>query len=183
MVRRLVLEKLPLFALSAASCIITVIAQRRALEPTLSMSLLQRIGNAAVSYVTYLAQTIYPLHLTVSYPYTPIRLGEAIPAALFLAVATAVCFVVRKKFPFLITGWLWYLGVLVPMIGLIQVGLQPRADRYTYFVAHRFVYLGCVRRRCFGKELRCSRARAFRRGRWKCSGTDPNHSAANCVLA
>ena len=142
-VRRLVLEKLPLFALSAASCIITVIAQRRALEPTLSMSLLQRIGNAAVSYVTYLAQTIYPLHLTVSYPYTPIRLGEAIPAALFLAVATAVCFVVRKKFPFLITGWLWYLGVLVPMIGLIQVGLQPRADRYTY-LSHIGLYISVV---------------------------------------
>ena len=104
------------------------------------MSLLQRIGNAAVSYVIYLEQTIYPLHLTVSYPYTPIRLGEAILAALFLALVTAVCFVVRKKFPFLIIGWLWYLGVLVPMIGLIQVGLQPRADRYTY-LSHIGLYL------------------------------------------
>ena len=115
----------------------------------LPMSLLQRIGNAAVSYVIYLAQTIYPLHLTVSYPYTPIRLGEAKLAVLFLAVVTALCFVVRKKFPFLITGWLWYLGVLVPMIGLIQVGLQPRADRYTYLSTS-----DCISRSCSAPPLR-----------------------------
>ena len=128
----LVVEKIPLFALSAASCVITIIAQRQALEPNLNLDLLQRINNAAVSYVIYLGQFIYPVHLTASYPYEHITIVEAIFAMGLLILISVIFFLVRKRYPFLITGWLWYLGMLVPMIGLVQVGLQPRADRYTY---------------------------------------------------
>jgi tetratricopeptide (TPR) repeat protein len=131
-VRSLVVEKIPLLLLSATSSAITVAAQRQALEPNLDVGLLQRISNAAVSYVLYLWQLIYPVHLTVSYPYLPIKPAAAIAAILFLAVVTAIFVIARKQYPFLIVGWLWYLGALVPMIGLVQVGLQPRADRYTY---------------------------------------------------
>src|SRR5262249_42544014 len=130
----LVVEKLPLFLLSVASCVATLLAQREALDASLKPPLMERIGNALVSYITYLAQMIWPARLAVLYPYPEgnLKILQVIFALLLLVMLFAAFFLWRKKYPFLLTGWLWYLGMLVPMIGIIQVGSQVRADRYTY---------------------------------------------------
>ena len=130
----LILEKLPLLVLSGASCATTIVAQGRALIPVSQLTLPERIGNAAVSYVVYLVQTVYPARLAVMYPYPEghVNVAQAALAFLFLAFVSVIFFRWRKQYPFLLVGWLWFLGMLVPMIGLIQVGSQPHADRYTY---------------------------------------------------
>ncbi len=129
---RLVMEKLPLFALSAASCVATLFAQTQAM---MSISILPpavRVANAALGYVTYLWQMIYPVDLAVLYPiHAVIWWQAALALALLLLVSTGV-FACRRRQPWLAVGWLWFLGVLVPMIGLVQVGSQSHADRYTY---------------------------------------------------
>jgi tetratricopeptide (TPR) repeat protein len=134
---RLTVEKLPLFALAAASCVITYLVQERegavmALEET---PLAARSANAAISYAVYLSKTFWPAGLAALYPHP----GAAIPVALalgalaLLVTLSAACVILRQQAPYLLTGWLWYLGTLVPVIGLVQVGIQARADRYTYF--------------------------------------------------
>lgn len=130
----LVVEKLPLFVLSAGSCVATLMAQQQALHASLKPRLEERIINGLVSYCSYLGQTIWPVHLAVLYPYpeSNSNLPYAIVALLFLLIVSVVFFLWRTKYPFLLVGWLWYLGMLVPMIGIIQVGSQVRADRYTY---------------------------------------------------
>ena len=132
--KRLVVEKLPLFVLSVASCVATLLAQQDALDASLKPPLMERFGNALVSYVVYLGQMIWPARLAVLYPYPEgtLKVGQAILALLLLLSLSAAVFVWRRKYPFLLTGWLWYLGMLVPMIGIVQVGSQVRADRYTY---------------------------------------------------
>ncbi len=131
-VRGLAVEKIPLFVLSAASCVVTVFAQRKAFDTGLSLNIAERVGNALVSYVTYIGQMIYPVRLAVLYPYGQLKIPLVILGAVFLLTISAVFFIYRRRYPFLLVGWLWYLGVLIPMIGLVQVGQQPRADRYTY---------------------------------------------------
>ena len=131
---RLILEKIPLITLSAASCIITLFAQKPGVISIESLPLLWRINNALVSYIAYIWQMVYPIHLALFYPYPKYRLSfweVALAAALLLGIS-AVVVALRKKQPYLVTGWLWYVGMLVPVIGIIQVGLQARADRYTY---------------------------------------------------
>ena len=93
-----------------------------------------RINNAVVSYVLYIWQMLWPMKLAVFYPHPGYRLPvwEIILAFLFLASVTVAAIALRKRRPYFITGWLWYLGMLVPVIGLVQVGWQGRADRYTY---------------------------------------------------
>ncbi len=133
-VRGLVVEKIPLFVLSAASCVATIVAQKQVLEEITNLTFAERIGNAIVSYAAYLGQTIYPAHLAILYPYPEgnLKIAAVILSLLLLLVLSAIFFLWRRKYPFLLVGWLWYLGMLVPMIGLIQVGAQTRADRYTY---------------------------------------------------
>ena len=131
-VRGLVVEKIPLFILSAVSCVVTVFAQRKAFDTDLSLTLAQRVGNVLVSYVTYIGQMIYPVRLAVLYPYGQLKIPLVILGIVFVLTISAVFLMYRRKYPFLPIGWFWYLGVLVPMIGVVQVGLQPRADRYTY---------------------------------------------------
>jgi tetratricopeptide (TPR) repeat protein len=130
----LVIEKLPLFVLSAASCVATLLAQKQALDASLKPPLGERVGNALVSYAIYLGQMIWPAHLAVLYPYPEgnLKVPHVILALLLLLIVSTAFFLWRRKYPFLLTGWLWYLGMLVPMIGIVQVGSQVRADRYTY---------------------------------------------------
>ncbi|MGH8092581.1 MAG: tetratricopeptide repeat protein [Chthoniobacterales bacterium] len=132
--RQLILEKVPFFVLTAASCVVTILAQEQALERSFKPDFGQRIGNAVVSYAAYLGETIYPMHLAVLYPYHPgyPGVGKALLAFLLLLAITVLFFAWRKRYPYLFVGWLWFLGMLVPMIGIVQVGLQSRADRYTY---------------------------------------------------
>ena len=131
---RLILEKIPLIALSAASSIITLFAQKRAAISVESLPLVWRMKNAFVSYVAYMWQMVCPIRLALVYPHPEYRLslwGVALAIA-FLTGLTAVVVAFRRKHPYLITGWLWYVGMLVPVIGIVQVGAQARADRYTY---------------------------------------------------
>jgi tetratricopeptide (TPR) repeat protein len=132
---RLLLEKLPLLALSAASSAITVLAQERGgAIRGLEIGFGARLANAAVSYVAYLARTAWPVGLSPQYPHA----GSALPAwkaaaaALLLAAVTGLALAGARRMPWLAVGWLWFLGMLVPVIGLVQVGAQSMADRYSY---------------------------------------------------
>ena len=130
----LLVEKIPLIALSAVSSVITFLAQRGALGGTEQLPMLARINNALVSYVVYVRQMFWPANLAVFYPHPENRLP---PWEISLALAvligiTIAAVILRKKAPYFIMGWFWYLGMLVPVIGLVQVGWQGHADRYTY---------------------------------------------------
>ena len=133
--RRLVLEKLPLLALSAGSAIITVIAQRTGAIQSLQIyPFAGRLSNAIYSYASYLWKTFWPAGLAFLYPYPrdgrpAWALGLAL---LFLGSVSALVWRERLARRYLVVGWLWYLGTLVPVIGLIQVGDQAMADRYAY---------------------------------------------------
>ena len=129
-----VLEKIPLISLSAVSSIATFLAQKGAVGYTEELPILERLNNAVISYVLYIWQMLWPVNLAVFYPHPENRLPlwEIISSLFLLICVTAVAITLRKQLPYLITGWLWYLGMLVPVIGLVQVGWQGRADRYTY---------------------------------------------------
>jgi len=128
------LEKIPLIALSAVSSVVTFLVQKGAVGWTEDLPIATRINNAVVSYVAYIWQMLWPVNLAVFYPHPENRLPlwEIALCLVFLICITLVPIVLRKQRPYLITGWLWYLGMLVPVIGLVQVGWQGRADRYTY---------------------------------------------------
>ncbi len=131
---RWLLEKIPFFLLSAVSCIITFLVQKKggAVAPLEFVPLAERIANAIHAYGAYLANMIWPTNLAIFYPYLRIDpLAVAAIAAVLLAV-TAFAAAARRRHPYLLVGWLWYLGMLVPVIGLVQVGNQAMADRYTY---------------------------------------------------
>ena len=133
---RLLIEKAPFFALSAASCVVTFLVQRAcgAMTSLEKGPIEVRLANALVAYVRYLGKTLWPSDLAIFYPYARFGLGswQVIGAALLLLAATAGAVLAHKRRPYLLVGWLWFLGMLVPVIGLVQVGKQSLADRYTY---------------------------------------------------
>ena len=131
---KLIAEKIPLIALSAVSGVITFLAQRHAIGWTEQLPMLARINNAIVTYVTYVRQMFWPVNLAVFYPHPEnrLRLWEIVLAMAVLISITSAAVILRRKAPYFITGWFWYLGMLVPVIGLVQVGWQGHADRYTY---------------------------------------------------
>jgi tetratricopeptide (TPR) repeat protein len=128
-------EKAPLLALSAASAMVTFVVQRRggAVDSLANFSGGLRLENALVSYVMYIAQTLWPSRLAVVY-LRPLSLPvwQPVLAGFGIAAATALALSRRRELPYLAVGWFWYLGTLVPVIGLVQVGSQARADRYMY---------------------------------------------------
>lgn len=128
---KLALEKVPLIALAATSSIITMTVQHGAMER--GVPLMVRFTNAVYSYVMYLVRTFWPLHLAVLYPYEGYRLSGwvGLLCGLVLAGISFLIWHARSR-PYLVVGWLWFLGTLVPMIGLVQVGDQGMADRYAY---------------------------------------------------
>ncbi|MFH1079365.1 MAG: tetratricopeptide repeat protein [Pseudomonadota bacterium] len=132
---RLIGEKIPFIVLTIASSIVTFWAQNNA-GAVSSVEVLPfsvRIANAMISYVAYLGKTFWPVNLSVFYPYaSSIPLWKAIISCMILIAMTAAVSCYIRKLPFLFVGWFWYLGTLVPMIGLVQVGMQAMADRYTY---------------------------------------------------
>jgi Flp pilus assembly protein TadD len=131
---RLLVEKLPFLALSAVACVVTVGAQRQgfAVVSTAGLPLFLRIPHVLVSYVHYLGAMLLPRHLAAHYPYVAVSPLKAAGAAILLALLTFLAFRLAARRPYLVVGWLWYLGTLVPVIGLVQVGDQAWADRYTY---------------------------------------------------
>jgi protein O-mannosyl-transferase len=132
---RLVLEKLPLLALSAATAVVAMMAMRQAgmMPDTAELSIGGRLANVALSYVTYMGKMLWPLNLAVFYPYrhNP-ETGDVVMAVGILAAITAVALWQVRRRPYLAVGWFWYLVALTPVIGIVQVGGQSMDDRYTY---------------------------------------------------
>ncbi len=128
--RKLIGEKIPLVVFSIAVCMVTLLVQQPAKEISLSL----RISNALVSYAAYCGQMFYPVGLAFLYPYPMhgLPIWKIILSLLLLMAVSVGAFCWRRKHPHILMGWLWYLGMLVPVIGLFQVGSQARADRYTY---------------------------------------------------
>lgn len=132
---RLIAEKIPLFVLSAASSVVTFMAQKSqgAVLATEILPVKIRIANALVSYIGYIGKMIYPARLAVLYPiYSDSLKWQPFVCLLLLVVISAAVFYMARRRPYLVVGWLWYIGTLVPVIGLVQVGTQAMADRYTY---------------------------------------------------
>jgi hypothetical protein len=132
--RDLFLEKLPLLVLSAVCCVITFILQKRAVGAIPPLPFLWRVQNAFVTYVIYIWKTFWPPRLAVFYPHPndTLAIWEIVLAIGLLLAMTTAAIIFRRERPYLFTGWFWYLGLLLPVIGLIQVGEQGYADRYTY---------------------------------------------------
>jgi tetratricopeptide (TPR) repeat protein len=129
------LEKIPFFALSAISCVLTIAAQSQAwsIVSKASLPISQRIAHATVAYAHYLGATVLPINLAVFYPYeTTVPATQLVLSALVLLLLTGFSVWFARSKPYLVVGWLWFLGTLVPVIGLVQVGDQAWADRYTY---------------------------------------------------
>jgi Flp pilus assembly protein TadD len=131
----LALEKLPLLLISAGSAFITMKAQSagRAVYSLADVSLSVRLENAVVAYARYVGKAFWPSNLCLLYPHPlgSLKTWQVVAATLFLGTVTAAVFMARRQ-RYLLVGWLWFLGTLVPMIGLVQVGAQAMADRYAY---------------------------------------------------
>ena len=132
----LLLEKLPLALLAAGSAALTLVAQQRAggMSALEQLPLAARAGNAAVALVQYVGKMLWPAKLAVLYPHPGVNLPpwQAVGAALLAAGVTAAAALLARRFPWGLTGWAWYLVTLGPVIGIVQVGTQAVADRYTY---------------------------------------------------
>jgi Flp pilus assembly protein TadD len=133
-IRRILLEKIPLLLLSFGSCAATLLAQRHFIDPIGHLSLMDRFSNSAVATVIYLRQLVWPFGLSVFYPHPRHSLSvlQVLVAALFLIAVSAAAFMYRRRHPYFLTAWFWFLGMLVPVSGIIQVGEQAHADRYMY---------------------------------------------------
>ena len=135
LIRPLLREKIPLFALTVLSSILAYIAEQRggSVGSMEDFPLSDRIANAFVSYILYIGKMIWPSHLAVYYPYPGFRPIWQVVGVVFLFIAV-ILLVIRavKRFPYLAVGWLWYVGTLVPVIGIVQLGSHAMADRYTY---------------------------------------------------
>jgi len=132
---KLMLEKVPLFALATGACIVTFIAQQEGASINAnSLSLPTRLTNAVVSYLEYLKKMIWPNDLAVFYPHPESTLAawKWVVCFVMLVTITAISIKFIKKAPYFAVGWFWYLGTLIPVIGIVQVGVQAMADRYTY---------------------------------------------------
>ena len=130
----LLVEKIPLFALSALSCIATSLVQLYSAGAIDQLPFAWRLNNAAVSYVAYIWQMFWPARLAAFYPHPndQLPLWQVILAIVFLILVSLLAIQRRRERPYIFTGWFWYVGMLVPVIGFVQAGEQGRADRYTY---------------------------------------------------
>jgi hypothetical protein len=134
-ISKLILEKIPLIVLSIASSVITFLAQKdsQAVISLESLSLQTRLSNAFVTYVKYIYKTLWPVDLAVLYPYPDaVPLDQLVFSIAMLIIITVIVLYFIKDYPYLFIGWFWYLGTLIPVIGIVQVGVQAMADRYTY---------------------------------------------------
>lgn len=133
--RPLLLEKIPFLVFAALSCVVTYIVQQKggAVKTFEAFPLSERISNAFVSYVIYIGKTIWPTNLAVYYPHPGARpLLQVLGAVVLLAAITITLVPASKRRPYLAFGWLWFAGTLVPVIGIVQIGSQAMADRYSY---------------------------------------------------
>ena len=162
-VRGLVVEKIPFLAIAAASSVMTLFAQSHGggMRTFAEVPVVLRLSNTLVSYVKYLLLMFWPHDLAVHYPFPPsgIPAWQVISAAFVLIGITTFCLFQRNTRPYFIVGWLWFLGTLVPVIGLVQVGEQTMADRYFYipsiglFIALVFGLADIAQRRRVARSL------------------------------
>jgi len=134
-IRALVWEKIPFFCLTLAGSAATMVVQSHsgAVQPLDNLSLSLRLENAVISYCRYGFKILWPEDLAIYYPYTRnLSASWVVFALILLTGLTALFWIVRRNQPFFLMGWLWFMGTLVPVIGLVQVGSQSMADRYTY---------------------------------------------------
>ncbi len=149
----LLLEKLPLFLLLVPAAFIAIEGQEHVKAIAANVPLTARLANAVVAYAAYLGKTFWPVSMAATYPFRAISPALAIMAVLFLVAVTVVVVWQATARPYLAVGWFWYLGMLVPVIGLVQIGRQSMADRYTYlpligiFVAVTWLAAEAVRNR------------------------------------
>lgn len=133
---RCVVEKLPFGALAAVSCYVTIIAQHagNAVPPSSLVPFVVRLQNALLSYIAYIVKAVWPVNMAVFYPHRGSAVSPALAslAGIALVGVTILAIVAARKRPYLLAGWLWFVVTLVPVIGLVQVGAQAMADRYTY---------------------------------------------------
>ena len=131
--RARIVEKVPFALCVLPQIAATLFAQREAMPATNAIPLLARMANAAISYVWYVGKTFWPSNLAVLYP-MPTRIDPftAILCGVLVIAVTAAAFRVRRSMPWLFVGWCWFAGMLVPVSGIVQVGVQARADRFTY---------------------------------------------------
>jgi len=127
-------EKWPFFVLTLAACVVTLGVQHAAgaVGSLTQLSVSSRIVNAVVSYSAYLGKALWPVNLCIFYPYSPPPVWQGIASAVLLACLTVLCVWQARSRPYLLAGWLWFCVMLVPVIGLVQVGSQAMADRYSY---------------------------------------------------
>ena len=131
--RALLWEKTPFFAATLVACVLTMLAQEQAIASTAGLTVLQRLAHVVVAYVHYVGAMFVPLNLAVFYPYQLLLpTSTLLLACLVIAAVSLLAIFNARRRPYLLIGWLWYLGTLVPVIGLVQVGDQAWADRYTY---------------------------------------------------
>lgn len=141
---RLVAEKIPLFVLVLALCVITFIAQQKIGTQAEHLPLASRAANALVSYSNYIVKMVFPARLTVFYLLKRLPLWQPIVSFIILTGISAYIIYNGRRRRWLLVGWLWYLGTLVPVIGLVQVGSQAMADRYTYLpLIGIFIIIAC----------------------------------------
>jgi protein O-mannosyl-transferase len=135
-ITNLLVEKIPILILSAATCVAALLtqSQSQSMARMNILSLPLRIGNAFIVFVTYVCEMIWPRNLAVFYPHpgSSLPLWEIALSVAFLAAISLGALTLRNRCPYLFTGWFWYVGMLIPVIGIVQVGLQAHADRYTY---------------------------------------------------
>ncbi len=131
--RRLSVEKIPFFALAFASCIVTYLVQKNGGAVVESQSFAQRLANASISPIRYAGAFFWPANLAIVYPLPDHwRLLSVLSSGVLILAVTVLALRQSRRRPWLVVGWFWFLGMLVPVIGLVQVGLQAMADRYTY---------------------------------------------------
>jgi tetratricopeptide (TPR) repeat protein len=153
---RLLLEKAPFLLLTAGSCLVTLYAQNRAMQTLENVPIPLRLSNSLIAYCQYIAKLVWPENMTVIYyllkdlPHSMI-----VSAGLFLITVSAVAARLRRTRPYFLMGWLFFLGTLVPVIGLVQVGSQAFADRYSYMPSIGFFIVLCWGLYDIGLALRC----------------------------
>ncbi len=132
--RQMIVEKIPLFALSGLASVATMFAQTVTMASLEQLPLLPRLKNAAVSVIAYLRQMFWPTDLAVFYPHPHdhLNIWVVLTAAILIVAVTLIAILVHQKYRYVLVGWFWYLLLLVPVLGIVQAGLQARADRFTY---------------------------------------------------
>lgn len=131
--RSLILEKIPFLLLSVVASVIAIISQQRTIAPLSNTTVAERFANASISYVQYIRKTFWPGDLALFYPFPEsMPVWEIVASASLLTVITVAAIRLRSRYPMLLVGWFWFLITLIPVIGIVKIGLQSMADRYAY---------------------------------------------------